>query len=74
MQISSKNFIASQALYGRMISHPDWTDEQLVQSSYKLAEMMMARSKSPKRKKKRREPIVYGRKSVANGSRAVIRT
>jgi len=56
MQISSKNFIASQALYGRMISHPEWTDEQLVESSYKLAEMMMRRSKSRKPKHDTRCP------------------
>jgi len=53
MQISSKNFIASQALYGRMISHPKWSDKQLVESSYRLAELMMKRSKKRSRKRAR---------------------
>jgi len=51
MQISSRNFIASQALYGRMISHPEWTDKQLVESSYKLADMMMRKARKKRKKR-----------------------
>jgi len=41
-----------------MISHPDWTDEQLVESSYRLAEMMMKRSRK-RQPAGRRRIIVY---------------
>jgi hypothetical protein len=51
VKISARNFIASQALYGRMISQPTWSDERLVESSYNLAEMMIRRSRKKSRKK-----------------------
>lgn len=51
MQISSKNFIASQALYGLMISRPYAPYSILIKDSYKIAELMMKQSKKRKRKK-----------------------
>ena len=50
MQISSKNFIASQALYGLMISKPETSYSTLVKDSYKIADLMMKQSKKKKRK------------------------
>ena len=52
MQISSKNFIASQALYGLMISKPHASHSYHVKEAYRIANMMMKQSKKRKGKRK----------------------
>ena len=50
MQISSRNFIASQALYGLLISHPRWKTERCIVEAYKIASAMMKQSKKKRKK------------------------
>lgn len=41
MNISAKNFIASQALYGLMISKPNMGTRKMVRKAYKIAKRMI---------------------------------
>jgi len=45
MQCSSKNFLASQVFYGLTIAHPKWYEDKVIESSFRIAEKMMKRSK-----------------------------
>ena len=58
MQCSSRNFLASQALYGLMIAHPKWTKAKKIKEAYGYADDMMKASVKPKVKKKR-QTIIY---------------
>lgn len=51
MNISARNFIASQALYGLMISDPYLSHEKQVVSAYRIADMMVKQSRRGKHAK-----------------------
>jgi predicted RNA polymerase sigma factor len=41
MQCSARKFLASQALYGTQIAHPDWTREELTDEAIELSNMLI---------------------------------
>jgi hypothetical protein len=43
MQCSARKFLASQALYGAQIAHPDWSHDQLVDEAVNLSEKLIRR-------------------------------
>ncbi len=45
MQCSSKNFLASQALYGIMIAYPHLPEDKMIEKAYRMANKMMKQSK-----------------------------
>jgi predicted RNA polymerase sigma factor len=51
MQCSAEKFLASQALYGAQIAHPNWTHEQLVEEAIKLSRLLIRRLEKGKKKK-----------------------
>ena len=54
MQCSARKFLASQALYGAQIAHPDWTREQLVEEAVKLSKLLILKLDQSERKKPKR--------------------
>ena len=51
MQCSARKFLASQALYGAQIAHPDWTHEQLINEAVELSSGLIDALDNPKRRK-----------------------
>ena len=43
MQCSARKFLASQALYGAQIAHPEWSHEQLVTEAVTLSAKLIQR-------------------------------
>ena len=43
MQCSARKFLASQALYGAQIAHPDWSHDQLVEEAVTLSSKLIKR-------------------------------
>lgn len=41
MQCSTKNFLASQALYGTMIAYPDMPEDKQIEKACRMAQKMM---------------------------------
>lgn len=54
MQCSARKFLASQALYGAQIAHPDWSHDKLVNEAVTLSEKLIIKLDKPKPKRKRR--------------------
>ena len=54
MQCSARKFLASQALYGAQIAHPDWSREKLVNEAVVLSALLIQQLDKPKVKRKKR--------------------
>jgi len=50
MQCSSKNFLASQALYGIMIAYPNMPEDKMIEKAYRISGKMIKISKKKGKK------------------------
>jgi len=51
MKISARNFMASQALYGLMISQPNLGEDEWIKRANRIADKMIAANKKKASKK-----------------------
>ena len=53
MQCSARKFLASQALYGAQIAHPDWSRDKLTDEAIELSENLIRKLDKQEKKRKK---------------------